>query len=81
MPKVAQKTAPSSQPFTTELRSAIADSGRPPSALAAEAGISHTIVIRFLARMQSLSLDSADALAEVLGLRVIRARKAKPKKV
>lgn len=58
------------------LRAAIVADGRPITAIAAAAGLSHAIVSRFCRRERGLTIDSFDRLAAAVGLRVILSRAA-----
>jgi len=48
-------------------------------ALAAAAGVHRSVVCRFLAG-RSVTVDTVDALAEVLGLRLVQSRSARRRK-
>jgi|GEM_PF-789792 len=67
------------QPLTRELLQAVADSlaNCNVNALAVSAGIDQASLRRFLSRERSLSLDSADRLCVVLGLKLVRGSKKK----
>jgi plasmid maintenance system antidote protein VapI len=67
-------------PIADALRGAIRTSGETSYAVAKTAGVAPSAISRFLSHRRSLSLDSADALASSLGLKVIEGpkRKARP---
>ena len=77
MPKAAQKSPQQAQPLTAEIRSAIADSGHGPYALAKLSGVDEAAIRRFVSRERSLSLESADRIASALGLQLVRKARAK----
>lgn len=65
--------------LVAELRSAIADSGATPYAVAKAAGVDEAAVRKFLTRSRSLGIDSAGRIAEALGLRLVRP--SRPRKI
>lgn len=58
--------------ITTALQRAIKISGWTPASLAWQAGLNPSQLYRFLEGKTTLTLESVDKLAEVLGLRMIR---------
>lgn len=62
-----------------EIRSAIADSGLTPYALAGLSGVDEMGVRRFISRERSLSLVSAARIAAALGLQLVRKARPKPR--
>lgn len=62
--------------FSDSIREAI---GRQPSAahVARLAGISPSVVLRFLAYQRGLTTDTLDKLADALGLRVVETRRTR----
>jgi transcriptional regulator with XRE-family HTH domain len=67
------KTKPT---MTDVLRTAIQESGLTRYRIATDTGIGETSLMRFMRGETSLRLDRADALAEYLGLELVK-RKAK----
>ncbi|NOS99423.1 MAG: helix-turn-helix transcriptional regulator [Phycisphaerales bacterium] len=61
--------------IVAELKRAIAESGRTRLALAKAAGLPYAVVHMFVAGKRGLSLDSAAALCDVLGLELRRVRR------
>ena len=60
----------SKRPITDDLRKIIKERELSPFAIAAAAGVSPSTITRFLKGERSLKVDTLDALAEVLGLRL-----------
>lgn len=63
--------------MTEVLKAAIEESGLTRYRIAKDTGIDETALMRFMRGEQSIRLDKADALAEYLGLELVRKRKAK----
>ncbi len=62
------------KPISDTLRQAIIDSGLSLRQLARRAGIHSPSLVRFVNRNRGLVLESADRLAVVLGLRLVKGR-------
>jgi predicted transcriptional regulator len=64
------------------LRRAIRDSGKSRYRIAQESGLTQAALSRFVNRKNGLGVESAEALARVLGLRIVvsKARKSKAPK-
>ncbi len=62
------KTRKSERPIVRALRKAIKGDPRTINALAVDAGVPVPVLWRFVQRERSMTLDSAAALAEALGL-------------
>jgi plasmid maintenance system antidote protein VapI len=61
------------------IRTAAADSGKSVYAIAKEAGVDQSTLNKFLTGARgNLTLDVADRLFRLLGLRVVRTRQSKP---
>ena len=58
--------------LTNELKLAIRESGLTPYRIAKDTGIVLTSLLRFMQGSTSLRLDKADALAEYLGLELVK---------
>ena len=58
--------------LTDELKDAVRQSGLTPYRIAKDTGIVLTSLLRFLQGSTSLRLDKADALAEYLGLELVK---------
>ena len=69
------KSKPTS--IAEQLRQAVQDSGQTPYALAKLAGIDRSALLRFLHDERGLTLDSAAALCDVLGLELRPVKKGK----
>lgn len=63
-------------PFSEQLRHALADSPATRYRIAQETGIKQSVLSLFMARKRGLSIQSIDALVEVLGLELRPARTA-----
>ncbi len=68
MPKPTRRPA---APVSDQLRAAIVTRGMTPYAVAVAAGIAPSIVNRFMSGQRGLTLDSLDAVAGALGLRLV----------
>ena len=66
----------SGQTFIDQVRRAARDSGMSRSALAEASGVDLAAVSRFVSGKRGLSVESLNALAKVLELRVVAGRKA-----
>jgi transcriptional regulator with XRE-family HTH domain len=64
-------------PLTDVLKTAIKDSGLTRYEIAKRTGVPPTSLMRFLRGDTSLRLDKADAIANCLGLELVKMRKAK----
>lgn len=69
MPHKPQK--PTSRPMSAVLRQAILDSKLPLIQIERETGVQRASVARFLRGSQSIVLDAADRLADLLGLELV----------
>ncbi len=67
---------PKQQPMTTLLLRAIKSCGRNPNRLAKEAGISGSLIYKFMKGKGSLRMTSADRFANALNLKVTARVKA-----
>jgi DNA-binding phage protein len=65
--------------ISARLREAVRTSGRSMCATAREAGIDKASLSRFLSGERSLTLESAERLAEALGLRLVAGRRGRRK--
>jgi hypothetical protein len=68
------KTTKSERPIVRALRKAIKADSRTTRRLAHDAGIPAPVLSRFVQRKRGLNLDSAAAVAEVLGLELTSAK-------
>jgi plasmid maintenance system antidote protein VapI len=59
------------------LREAIRSSGRSLNQLGADSGVAPSQLSRFVTGKRGLTLDAADALCRVLGLKLVRERKGR----
>jgi plasmid maintenance system antidote protein VapI len=66
----------SSQTLTAALRDAVHNSGRTAYAVARAAGVSQAVLSRFLNCRRGITLDTADRLAQALGLQLAKAAPA-----
>ena len=66
---MAKKTPPT---MSNALKKAIAESGLTLYRIYKDTGVQKTSLIRFMRGEQSIRLDKADALAEYLGLELVR---------
>jgi transcriptional regulator with XRE-family HTH domain len=60
----------SKRPITDELKAIIKGRELSPFAIASAAGVSPSTITRFLSGQRSLKVETLDALADVLGLRL-----------
>jgi transcriptional regulator with XRE-family HTH domain len=74
MAKSKPKPSEATSPLSDQLRAVIAGRKLSAFAVAIAAGLDPAIVSRFVARERSLSLASADRIAEALGLRLAEGR-------
>jgi plasmid maintenance system antidote protein VapI len=56
--------------LSERLRSTIRKSGKPVYQLAKESGVAHPVIFRFLNGQRDIRLETADKLADALGLRL-----------
>jgi plasmid maintenance system antidote protein VapI len=70
---MGRKQAKSGRPSLADvLREAIRGSGKTAYAVAAESGVGHPVLSRFLSGQRGLNLDTADKLCRALGLELRR---------
>jgi plasmid maintenance system antidote protein VapI len=65
--------------LTTQLRSAIKNSGVSLYRVAKDSGVSYAVVQRFVNGERQIKMDAADKLADYLGMRLTRAKRVGPK--
>ncbi len=56
------------------LRAAIQASGKSVNQLAKDSGVAHPVILRFLSKERDIRLQTADKLAECLGLKLKRGK-------
>jgi transcriptional regulator with XRE-family HTH domain len=71
------RTSTPKAPLTDALKSAMEQSGLTRYEIAKRTGVPPTSLMRFLRGDTSLRLDKADAIANCLGLELVKKRKAK----
>jgi plasmid maintenance system antidote protein VapI len=76
-----RRTTPRRETLADQFRAFIAESGYSTSALAEAAELDPSGIGRFLRSERSLTLDSAEPLARVLGIEFIQRGKVKPRSV
>lgn len=72
--KTPRPAARRSSPVSDQLRHVIAGRGLSPHAVASAAGVAPSALSRFVRGERGLTLQSVDAVAEVLGLRLVEVR-------
>jgi plasmid maintenance system antidote protein VapI len=65
--------------LTEQLREAVNSSGLTLYRVAVDAGLPYAVVHRFATSQRSISLETADKLAELFGMRLTRPKRPKPK--
>lgn len=66
--------------ITDQLRMIVRSRGDSPRSLAIEAGVAPAVLSRFLAGTRSMTVDSLDALAASLGLRLVETAGRAPRR-
>lgn len=80
MSETKAKNPPKTATLTDQLRWYVRHSEDAPVDVARAAGIHHSTLYRFLDRRRGMSLDSLDALAKALGVRLVRDRKKRARR-
>jgi DNA-binding phage protein len=70
------KARPSAR-ISDELRTIIRGRGLTPYSVATSAGVAPSVLTRFMSRERGLTLDTFDAIAEALGLRLVETGRGK----
>ena len=71
----SHKPPKSANTVTKQLRWYLRNSGTPPTQIARAAGVHHAVVFKFLSEDRGMSVNSLDALAKVLNLRLVQEKK------